>query len=350
MKIQTTNEYDTINVKQGASMQFLSVYGLFLLKLISVVIAILLLVAGLLSLGFRAKEKKQGKLAVHKLNDKYKEYETILSSAIKDKRELKHFYKTQKKNKKTKPPSTNTNNRIFVLHFHGDIRASAVEALREEITALLTIAEKNDEIVVCLDSGGGLVNAYGLAASQLQRIKDAKIQLTVVIDKVAASGGYMMACVADHIIAAPFAIIGSIGVLAQIPNFHRYLQKKSIDFEQLTAGEYKRTLTLFGENTERAREKMQQEINETHVLFKAFIQQHRPNVDINQIATGEHWYGTTALNLNLVDRLQTSDDYLLSASKHAPIYEVCYMHKKSLGKRLRIHLSQAYHSVFGHVN
>jgi serine protease SohB len=233
-----------------------------------------------------------------------------------------------------------------VLHFNGDIRASAVSALREEITAILTMAEKTDEILVCLDSGGGLVNAYGLAASQLQRIKDAKIKLIIAIDKVAASGGYMMACIADRIIAAPFAIIGSIGVLAQIPNFHRFLQKKSIDFEQLTAGQYKRTLTLFGENTEKAREKMQQEIDDTHELFKTFIHQHRPNIDIEKVSTGEHWYATTALNLNLVDALQTSDDYLLSASKQADIYEICFKLKKSLGKRLSANVAETYHKLF----
>lgn len=327
-------------------MEFLSTYGLFLVKLVSIIIAILIVVAGVIVLISRAKENPQGKLSIQKLNAKFEEYETLLHSATKNKHDLKSFLKTQKKSQKKKPKSTH---RIFVLHFNGDIRASAVTALREEITALLTIAEKTDEIVVCLESGGGLVNAYGLASSQLQRIKDAKIKLTIIIDKIAASGGYMMACVADQILAAPFAIIGSIGVLAQLPNFHRYLQKKAIDFEQLTAGQYKRTLTLFGENTEKGREKMQQEIDDTHELFKTFIKQHRPSVDINQVATGEHWYGTTARDLKLVDGLQTSDDYLLSASKKADIYEICFKQKRSLSKRLSHSITQAYHTLLNHL-
>ena len=109
--------------------------------------------------------------------------------------------------------------------------------------------------------------AYGLAASQMQRIRDKKLKLTVCVDKVAASGGYMMAVVADKIIAAPFAVLGSIGVLAQVPNFHRLLKKHDVDFEMLTAGKYKRTLTMFGENTDKGREKFQEDIEDTHVLF-----------------------------------------------------------------------------------
>ncbi len=315
-------------------MEFLSTYSLFLLKLLSVVGAILVILLVFFALILRAKEKPKERLEITKLNEKYEEYHHALSHAVKHKHEFKEFLKLQKKETKKKIQSKEKNKRIFVLNFCGDIRASAVHALREEITAALTIAEKSDEIFVRLDSGGGLVNAYGLAASQLQRIRDAQIPLTVSIDKVAASGGYMMACVANTILAAPFAVVGSIGVLAQLPNFHRYLKKKYIDFEQLTAGEYKRTLSLFGENTEKGREKMQQEIEETHVLFKSFIKEHRKAIDIDQVATGEHWYGTRALELNLIDKLLTSDDYLLGASKTSDLYELRFTVKKTLGQRL----------------
>lgn len=223
---------------------------------------------------------------------------------------------------------------IFVLDFDGDIRASAVTSLRQEISAILTLARSEDEVVVRLESGGGVVHGYGLAASQLQRIRAHNIPLTVAVDKVAASGGYMMACVADKIIAAPFAIIGSIGVLAQLPNLHRLLKKHEIDFEQLYAGEYKRTLTMFGENTDKAREKMQQELQETHDLFKAHVKDQRPQLNIGKVATGEHWFGSRALELGLVDHLQTSDDYLMAARFDTRLILLNYTAKKTLLNQL----------------
>ena len=326
-------------------MGFFSNYGLFLAKLVSVVAAILVILLAFLGMLAYAKGKSKGKLDVRKFNDKYEEYNRILSHAIKSKHERKLQLKSQKKECKRKIKSKDPKKRIFVLNFNSDIRASAVEALREEVTALLTFANKEDEVLVRLESGGGMVHSYGLAASQLKRIKEANIKLLVAIDKMAASGGYLMACVADWIIAAPFAIVGSIGVLAQLPNFHRYLQKKSIDFEQVTAGEYKRTLTLFGENTEKGRAKMRQEVEEMHTLFKNFIKEHRKVVDIKQVATGEHWCASQAMNLRLIDELKTSDNYLLTASQTCDLYEIRYRTKHTLGKRLTHWLSQAYYQL-----
>ncbi len=310
-------------------MHFLNNYGLFLVKLISVVVAILCIFAGLMAIALKGKTKTKGKLTVKLINDTYKEYSDTLLGALEDKKKIKALAKADKARHKAKDRK-----RLFLINFHGDIRASAVTALREEITALLLIATPKDEVLVCLESGGGMVNAYGLAASQLNRIRAAKIKLVISVDKVAASGGYMMACVANHVIAAPFAIIGSIGVIAQLPNFYHYLKNKHIDFEQITAGEFKRTLTIFGENTEKGREKMQEDIDDIHILFKNFVQQHRPELDINQVATGEHWFGEKAHELKLVDELRTSDDYLLAASKSSDIYQLQYQMKKTLPQRL----------------
>ena len=224
--------------------------------------------------------------------------------------------------------------RVYVVNFHGDIRASAVASLREEITAILTVATENDEVFLRLESGGGVVHGYGLGASQLMRVREKNIPLTVSVDKVAASGGYMMACVGNHIMAAPFAIIGSIGVIAQVPNFNKVLKKHDIEYDQFTAGEFKRTVTMFGENTDEAKAKFREEIEDIHALFKDFIVQHRPGVDIVKVSTGESWPGTRAMEKNLVDELKTSDDYLLESSKDADIYEVKYVSKKSLSERI----------------
>ena len=202
--------------------------------------------------------------------------------------------------------------------------------MQDEVTALLSVASTDDEIVVAVTSPGGVVHGYGLAASQLQRIRDRNIPLTVAVDKIAASGGYMMACVANRIIAAPFAIVGSIGVVAQMPNFHRFLKKHDVDFEEITAGQYKRTLTMFGENTDADRQKFREELEDAHELFKDFVVAHRPQVDLATIATGEYWYGKRALANHLVDELCTVDDYLFRQSEDADIFAIRYERKKSM--------------------
>lgn len=317
-------------------MQVLLEYGLFLAKTITWVIALLLLVGGVLSLLGKGKTAPKSKLKLEKLNDQFDAYKQQLQENILEKSALKKLHKQEKKADKT--ASSNKNDspkaKLFVLKFNGDIKASAVQTLREEITAILTVAAPGDEVVLRLESGGGVVHGYGLAASQLMRLKAANLKLTICIDKIAASGGYMMACVADHIVSAPFAIIGSIGVIAQIPNVHRLLKKNHIDFEQVTAGEYKRTLTVFGENHEKDRQKMQQELEETHELFKQFIRQNRPLVDLTRVATGEHWFGTQALSLQLVDELGTSDDHLLKQHPVKNIYKISYQQKKSVAEKL----------------
>ena len=219
---------------------------------------------------------------------------------------------------------------LYVLEFDGDVHAEEVKNLREEVSALLHIADKNDEVLVKLTSPGGAVNSYGLAASQLVRIRDQGLNLTVAVDEVAASGGYLMACVANRIVAAPFAIVGSIGVVAELPNFHKVLEKYNIDYEQFTAGEYKRTVTMFGENTDEAKAKFKDELTEIHLVFKDFVHQYRPNLDIQTIATGEYWLAVKAFKLGLVDELKTSDAYILDATKEKNVYSIKYVEKTTV--------------------
>lgn len=302
--------------------------GLFTAKAIILTALILIIFIAFFALLAKGKEKLKGKLIVKNLNKKYIENaEAILAETL-SKKELKKYLKEQKAIEKSHHHNPHTPKNVYVINFHGDIKASAVTNLSEEINAILNVATSEDEVIVKVESAGGVVNGYGLAAAQLARIRAHNIPLTITVDKIAASGGYMMACVANKILAAPFAIIGSIGVVVQLPNFHRWLRDKHIDFELQTAGEFKRTITLFGENTEEGRHKLQQEIEDVHQLFKNLIHEYRQQVDINQVATGEHWLGQQALSLKLVDELQTSDDYLLEKSKEANVYEVCYEVKK----------------------
>ncbi len=314
--------------------EFLTDYGLFTAKLVTVIVAVLFLFGFLFSMVSHARQSDDVHLRVKSLNQKYDDMRVALSAATLPRKAFKQTLKQLKahhKQEEKRMEQADGPKNLYVLTFNGDIQASAVASLRESITAILTVAATpRDEVLVKLESVGGTIHGYGLAASQLRRIRDRGIQLTVAVDKVAASGGYMMACVANRIIAAPFAIIGSIGVVAQLPNFNRLLKNLDIDFEQITAGEFKRTLTLFGENTEKGREKFREDIEEAHRLFKAFIVEQRGQVDIDRIATGEHWYGKRALELKLVDELRTSDDYLYEASQSARVYEVRYQYRKSL--------------------
>ncbi len=333
-------------------MEFLAEYGLFLAKTLTFVVAIGVIVSLVVSMGGRNKKSDKGHIEVTKLNEKFDHLRESLRDAMLDDEEYKEFEKAEKKrlkeekaqkkkvakeSSKTKTdadPDTAAKKRVFVLDFYGDIKASGVESLREEISTVLTLAKPTDEVVVKVESGGGMVHGYGLASSQLARITSKNIPLTVCVDKVAASGGYMMACVANKIVAAPFAILGSIGVVAQLPNFHKILKKNDIDYEMFTAGEYKRTVTMFGENTEKGRAKFVEELEDTHVLFKDFVSEHRPQVDVAKVATGEVWFGLRAKDVNLVDELQTSDEYLFAQAETADIYEVEFTHKKTLPEKL----------------
>ncbi len=307
----------------------------FFFDVIILVVGLLIVVAGIIALASKNKGASN-KLKIKNLNEHYDEMKEALQENLLSKAELKALKKeTKKENKQAKKLAlTEKKKRIFVLDFQGDVRASAVKSLREEISAILTIATPDDQVLLRLESPGGVVHGYGLAASQLERLRHARIPLMVSVDKVAASGGYMMACVADRILSAPFAILGSIGVIAQIPNVHRLLKKHDIDFEQVTAGQYKRTLTVFGENTEAGKEKFQVEINEVHELFKEFISSNRPALDMTKVATGEHWFGTRAKELGLVDELITSDDYLLKQSEYAELLHLRYVEPKSFIQKI----------------
>lgn len=233
------------------------------------------------------------------------------------------------------------NQKIYVLDFKGDTAASAVDNIREEITLILATAKAGrDRVVVRLESPGGMVHGYGLAAAQLVRLRDAGFHLTICVDKVAASGGYMMACIASEIIAAPFAVVGSIGVVAQVPNFNRLLKEHHVDFELYTAGQFKRTVTMFGENTPEGKAKFEEELQQTHELFKHFVEKYRPQLNVEKVATGEHWYGRDALDLNLVDKLQTSDEYLLSLLPQHDVYVIQTRRKPTLGEKIGLQAAQ----------
>lgn len=314
-------------------MNFLLEYAGFLARAVTVLVVIIVILAMVAALRSRGRTRA-GELLVTSLNDFYSELKETVELNVLDKAQLKARRKAISAQEKQDKKAGLHKPRVFVLNFDGDIKASAAESLRHEITALLAVAQRTDEVVLRLESGGGMVHSYGFASSQLARIRDANIPLTVCVDKVAASGGYMMACIGDKILSAPFAVLGSIGVVAQLPNIHRLLKKNNIDVEVLTAGEHKRTLTMLGENTQQGREKFLQDLQTTHDLFKRFVVQYRPQLDINAVATGEVWFGTDAQKQQLVDQLQTSDEYLSKRAEEADLYALQFVQKKSLQERV----------------
>jgi serine protease SohB len=355
-------------------MTFLYEYLMFLGQVVTLVIGFIVVASFLASLGSRAQSGSQGHLQVQKLNEQIRDLRFSMESHLltsdqakkqhkselkAEKAEQKKAAKRDAKKQSQKEPvkavdQSSTDDapeadsasdgiasihdgskpRTFVIHFDGDVAASAVEHLRIEVTAVLTMAQPQDEVVVCIESPGGMVHSYGLAASQMMRIRSKGIPLTALVDRVAASGGYLMAAVANKIVAAPFAVIGSIGVVAQVPNVHRLLKKNDVDVEVLTAGKYKRTLTLLGENTDEGREKFREELEEVHTLFQEFVVDNRPELDIEAVATGEAWYGSRALDLRLVDALATSDEYVSDQCQERDVYSVAWVEVKKPLDRL----------------
>jgi len=335
--------------------EFFSDYGLFFLKVLTFVVAIIIVVLVIAAVTSRGRKgQPEGHIEIRKLNESMDDLRDSLQQSLMNPALLKQSLKAKKSTEKAQlkaekksaksaakqrgkgqtvvdEPRTKA---VYVLDFHGDIRASAVANLRREITTILTAATMEDEVVLKLESGGGMVTSYGLAASQLDRLRQKDIPLTICVDKVAASGGYMMACVANKILAAPFAVVGSIGVVAQMPNFHRLLKEHNIDVELLTAGKYKRTLTIFGQNTDEGREKFIEDIEQIHSQFKDYVQERRPSLDIEETATGEIWSGQMAKDKHLIDGIMTSDEYLLAACDDSDVYEVKYKQKKQLREKL----------------
>lgn len=337
-------------------MEFLTEFGLFIAKAVTIVVALVVVISVVMSAAQKDKgDDGDGELRVRKLNEKYRKLRESLHARLLSGHERKAWSKKHKKEEKARAKAekeklkagegqghAEDKKRVFVLDFDGDIKASDTDPLRKAVTAVLSVANPaTDEVVIRLESGGGLVHSYGLAAAQLDRIRSKGLHLTACVDKVAASGGYMMACVADRIVASPFAVLGSIGVVAQLPNFHRLLKKNNVDFEVLTAGEHKRTLTVFGENTEKGRQKFLEDLEDTHVLFKEYVSERRPGLDISAVANGDIWFGRRALDVNLVDEIKTSDEYLIEACENADVISVTYQRKRTLPEKLGLATSAA---------
>lgn len=297
----------------------------------AIIVMVVLLIVAIISNAAQRQRRQDGELQVRNLSRDLSDSAKTIELETLNKKQRKQAQKQAKKAAKTEQPA---GQRVFVIDFNGSMDAHEVDNLQREVNAVIGAAKQGDTVFVRLESPGGVVHGYGLAAAQLQRLRDAELKLIIGVDKVAASGGYMMAAVAEKVIAAPFAIIGSIGVVAQMPNFHRWLKKHDIDFEQVTAGDFKRTLTVFGENTDAGRRKFKEDLEQIHAQFKNHIAEHRPEVDLEKVATGEYWTAQHAMKLGLVDEICTTDSWLLARYKDHGIYHIRYHEKRPLGERI----------------
>jgi len=349
-------------------MEYLYEYLGFLARAVTIVVALLIIMSTAIASGMRRQVSTDAHLEITALNKQFEDMKEQLTETflnpdqlkIEQKKQAKEKKKTEKERKKALKSRDSAGSdytelegcrkRLFVLAFDGDVQASRVEALRHEVTAILTGIREQDSVLVCIDSAGGMVHTYGLAASQLERFKQRGVKLIAAVDKVAASGGYLMATTADEIIAAPFALVGSIGVVAQIPNVHRLLKKYDVDVDILTAGKFKRTLTTLGENTEEGRAKFIEELNDVHKLFQEFVSENRPMLDIEEVSTGEAWYGRRALEKKLVDTLMTSDEYIMQACEDADVFLVRWVEHKKPIERFMAQLGKLAHKTVDEIN
>lgn len=334
-------------------------YALFLAKAATVAVVIVIVLSSAAALAMRSKQgRAKGYIEVNRMNTLFDSYKYALHEVMLPPPIFKKYIKQQAKDEKqqakdekkaTKKAAASKEDehkkRLFYITFKGDIHASAAEGLRHEVSSVLTSADDHDEVLVSIESGGGMVSNYGFAASQLQRILDKGLSLTVAVDKIAASGGYLMACVSNKIIAAPYAMIGSVGVLAQVPNFHKLLQEHNIDMDVYTAGEFKRQVTIFGENTEAGKQKFQETLEDIHDQFKNTILKFRPHLDMEKVATGEAWLAEQAQALGLVDELMTSDAYLMAACETSDVLEIKWVLKTSPAERLMNRIETSFKQV-----
>lgn len=321
-------------------MEFLQNLGLFFFQTAIIVVGIIAVILTIAAVAIKNKGRKSFEIEI--LNEKHQDQKSALQEVLLTQAELKIEKKKLKATAKSEEKSENQKPNIYVVDFlKGDINASSVDHFREEISAIISVANKGQEVIVCVESPGGVVHGYGLAAAQILRLRDHGLNVTVCVDKVAASGGYMMACVAHKIICSPFAIVGSIGVVAQVPNFNKLLKKYDVDYKEYTAGDYKRTVSVLGEITEKGEKKFLEQLEATHLLFKSFVGKFRPNMDLTKVATGEYWFGQDALKMGLVDEILTSDDYIMSKLAQNKLIKLSFEKKPSLSEKISGFVSEA---------
>lgn len=242
-----------------------------------------------------------------------------------------------------------------LLSFNGDINATEVIEFGRAVSMIVQMKDLVSEVYIIINSGGGVVNGYGLLASEIERLHYSEIETYALIDQVAASGGYMAACVANHVVAAPFAYIGSIGVVSEMPNFNQILSDNGINIEQHTAGKSKRTVTPLGKITDEDRNEFKKKLERIHRSFINHVSHYRNINDADEnknsiIFSGDYWIAeeTVELELGLVDEISTSQEFLLDKMKEYNIIEITFQENKT--KKSKLSLLNSLTTLFSSAN
>ncbi len=214
--------------------------------------------------------------------------------------------------------------RLAVLRFQGlrDLNASGDQRLSEAIDEVLVNRDHFEEAVVIIDSPGGTTHGYGHAYALLERLSASGLKVTACIDRIGASGGYLMALPADRILAGPFAIVGSVGVVAGIPNVKRLLEEKGVSYRLFVAGDKKRVVHFADDDGPEVREYMDEKLAGIHTQFLQAVEKHRGDrVKLDEVRSGDHWSAEESVEkgLGLVDELQTSAEYLLERNREVAL-------------------------------
>ncbi|KZX82185.1 hypothetical protein A3715_00045, partial [Oleiphilus sp. HI0009] len=283
--------------------------------------------------GCMFKKNSDGRIIVKSLNEEYQEIQDALLKF----KPLKPIKSSSIRKFKASPNKQS----IFVLDFKGDKTASSVGSLSKEVSAILSVAKPNDEVFLRLESPGGTITGYGLASQQLIRLREAGIRLVVSVDEIATSGGYMMAAVGDRIIASPTSMLGSIGVIMEVPNFYNLLDRAGVQFHQFTAGKHKRLVSMTNKIGDAAKDQINQDLEKSHELFKNHVHTYRNSVNLESVSHGDVWSAKYCLDNKLVDDLMTSEAYLFDRASRANIFHISWDVERSFSDKLSSFAAQA---------
>ncbi|WP_343192796.1 S49 family peptidase [Buchnera aphidicola (Taiwanaphis decaspermi)] len=308
-------------------MEFIYSYILFIIKTLSVLF-FLHLFSKIIIIYILKKNDiyLNNTLKVELLNNHYKKL----------KNDLSFFQKKKIINQKN---VYNKKSNLYILDYNDKIKKNKIKKLREEISSIILVAKKNDEVLLRLENTSDIVYEYGLVIAQLQRLRKKGIKLIISIDKIVSNGGYIIACVADHISASPFSIIGPINIVVNIPNIDKYTQTSNLN-NQLNDCNTFTKLTLIKNNTKIYVNKIFNKLDIKKYIRNSFIKDMRPSLNLNKIFNQNYWIGENAINEKLIDSINTSDDILFSKKDTHNLLKIKYVYKSNIVEKYIVTLNK----------
>jgi len=194
-----------------------------------------------------------------------------------------------------------------MITFQGSSLVSGATITPELVKGHLSRAEVDPAvkaIVIRVDSPGGTVPACQEILEEIERVKEEK-PVVVVMENMAASGGYYISAGADRIVASPVALTGSIGVISRVMNVEELYEKLGIEVQTFKGGRYKDMYSGLRELKEEEEEIMQRLVDEYYEHFVGVVAAGRglSTEEARDLATGQLYTGAEAERLGLVDKL-----------------------------------------------